>query len=165
MPRFQDIPQFTKTANYSVDHAWPYLLDYYAREVLEADLDVNPDFQRGYVWTLEQKSRYVEYILRGGMSGRDLYFNCAGWRYGQVGRQYGAKGYYVLVDGKQRLDAVLGFMNNEVPIFGGNYFRDYTDKMDILTARFRWNVNDLSLRGNRHRADGIQELPRPYEGA
>jgi hypothetical protein len=50
------------------------------------------------------------------------------------------------VDGKQRLDAVLGFMNNEVPIFGGNYFRDYTDKMDMLVARFRWNVNDLQTR-------------------
>ena len=146
MPRFEDIPQFTRNAGYAADHSWAFLPGHYANEVLECSLDVNPDFQRGYVWTLDQKTRYIEYILRGGMSGRDIYFNCAGFKYGRVGRAYGAEGEYVLVDGKQRLDAVLGFMNNEVPIFGGNFYRDYTDKLDFLVARFRWHVNDLQTR-------------------
>jgi hypothetical protein len=146
MARFEDIVPFTRSASYSVDHGWDYLPIHYATEVLEAGLDVNPDFQRNYVWTPEQKVRYVEYVLRGGTSGRDLYFNCPGWRHGRVGPRYGAEGYYVLVDGKQRLDAVLGFLNNEFPIFGGNYRRDYTDRPHIITASFKWHVNDLKTR-------------------
>lgn len=144
--RFEDIPQFTRFSGYACDHAWVYLPQHYANEVLNYGLDVNPDFQRGYVWTLEQKTRYVEYILKGGLSGRDLYFNCPGHHFGRVGRQYGFEGYYVLVDGKQRLDAALGFLNNEVPVFGGNYFRDFTDKLSFTDYRFRWHVNTLKTR-------------------
>jgi len=33
-----------------------------------APLEMNPDFQRGHVWNDEQRSKYVEYILRGGQS-------------------------------------------------------------------------------------------------
>lgn len=146
MPRFQDIVPFTRSAGYACDHSWPFLPDFVANEVLEGGLDLNPDFQRGHVWTTEQKIRYVEYILRGGLSGRDIYLNCPGFRFGRVGRQWGNEGHYVLVDGKQRLDAVFGFMNNEFPIFEGHFYRDFTDKMDLLVARFRWHVNDLQTR-------------------
>jgi len=146
MPRFQDIPQFTRNAPYGVDISWDYLARHYMREVIDYGLDVNPDFQRDYVWTPEQKVRYVEFVLQGGMTGKDLYLNCPGHKFGRVGPNYGAEGYYVLVDGKQRLDAVLGFMNDEFPIFGGNFRRDYPDNPHILTARFHWNVNDLATR-------------------
>lgn len=146
MPRFEDIPQFTRNAPYGVDIAWDYLARHYMREVIDFGLDVNPDFQRDYVWTPEQKIRYVEFILQGGMTGKDLYLNCPGHKFGRIGPDYGVEGYYVLVDGKQRLDAVLGFMNNEFPIFGNNFRRDYGDNPHILTARFRWNVNDLLTR-------------------
>jgi len=142
MPRFQDIPQFTRSAPYAVDISWEYLHLHYTRAIVEDQLDINPDFQRAYVWTPEQKVRYIEFILQGGMTGRDLYLNCPGWRMGRVGRNY-PEGWYVLVDGKQRLDAVLGFLNNEVPIFGGHYRRDYTDHPDMLKANFKWHVNDL----------------------
>jgi hypothetical protein len=145
MPRFQDIPQFTRNAPYAVDVGWDYLPLYYAGAILEEQLNVSPDFQRGYVWTPEQKVRYVEFILRGGQTGKDLYTNCPGWKYGQVGESY-PNGWYVLVDGKQRLDAVLGFLNNEFPIFGGNYRRDYSDRTDIVRCNFRWHVNDLETR-------------------
>jgi len=174
--KFTDIPQFTKNPGYSVDISWYFLATHYAREVVEYGLDVNPDFQRTYVWTLEQKVRYIEFILRGGMTGKDLYLNCPGHKFGRVGTQYGEEGYYVLVDGKQRLDAVLGFMNNEFPIFGGNYRRDYTDIPHILTARFRWNVNDLATRqevlqwyidlnsgGTIHSPDEIERVRRLKE--
>jgi hypothetical protein len=144
--RFADIPQFTKFTGYSVDHAWVYLPRHVANEVKNYGLDVNPDFQRGYVWTLEQKTRYVEYMLKGGLSGRDIYLNCAGHHFGRVGLRWGAQGYYVLVDGKQRIDAAIGFLNNEVPVFGGNHFRDFTDKLSFTDVRFRWHVNMLQTR-------------------
>jgi hypothetical protein len=51
----------------------------------------------------------------------------------------------VLVDGKQRLDAVLGFLNNEFPIFGDSYRRDFTGFLRTR-ASFKWHVNDLKSR-------------------
>ncbi|MCP4427239.1 MAG: hypothetical protein GY803_22350 [Chloroflexi bacterium] len=36
-------------------------------------VDISPDYQRGHVWTREQQTKYVEHILRNGISGRDIY--------------------------------------------------------------------------------------------
>lgn len=140
MPLFRDIPQLTRSAKYAVDVSWSYLTSQYYSHVTEYGLDVYPDFQRAYVWTPEQKVRYVEFILRGGTTGRDIYTNCPTWN-----QMLGPRDY-VLVDGRQRLDAVLGFMNNEFPIFGGSYRRDYTDTLRLTQGTFRWHVNDLATR-------------------
>jgi uncharacterized protein DUF262 len=135
---FKDIPQFTREAGYAVDVGWDYIPTYYANSVMDYALNVSPDFQRGYVWTPEQKVRYVEFILQGGQTGKDIYCNCPKWSDG--GRED-----YVLVDGKQRLDAVLGWLNNEFPIFGGHYRRDITGWLRTR-ASFKWHVNDLKSR-------------------
>src|SRR4051812_4439293 len=100
MPTYDDIPQFTRGANYAVDVSWEYLAEYYLSAVTEYGLDVNPNFQRGHVWTATQKIRYVEYILQGGKSGKVIYTNCPTWHYGHVGEDH-PEGWYVLVDGKQ----------------------------------------------------------------
>ncbi len=90
------------------------------------------------MWTEEQKRQYVEYVLRGGMSGRALYTNSPGWHVGRLGN-------FVLVDGKQRLSAVLEFLDNKVAVFGGALFRDFEDRMDS-DAYFDFYVNDLETR-------------------
>jgi hypothetical protein len=110
--------------------------------VKDYGLDINPNFQRAHVWNDNQKVRYVEYILMGGKSGKDLYSNCPTWHCGRVGVEQ-KDSWFVLVDGKQRLDAVLGYLNNEFPIFEGNYHRDYDDSLDIMVASFKWHVNEL----------------------
>jgi Arc/MetJ-type ribon-helix-helix transcriptional regulator len=139
MPFFSDIPQYTRDATYKVDVGWDYLPLFYAHSVTKDRLNVCPDFQRGYVWTPEQRVRYIEFVLRGGATGQDIYTNCRGWRLGDSTD-------YVLVDGKQRLDAVLAFLSNEFPIFGGNFFRDYGDRLRTVKHRFHWHVNDLDTR-------------------
>jgi uncharacterized protein with ParB-like and HNH nuclease domain len=103
-----------------------------------AALDLTPDFQRQHVWTLEQQSAYVEYILRGGMSGRELYFNCVGWM-----GDY--KGPFVIVDGKQRLEAVRKYLRNEIPILNGVYHKDFEDRLPS-TAQFILCINNLPTR-------------------
>jgi hypothetical protein len=127
--RFQDIEPFTRSGGYMVNVG----LDYLARQV------------ERYVWTPEQKTRFVEYMLRGGTSGMDIYINCPTWKDGHLGPKHHDT-WCVVVDGKQRLDAVLGFLNNEFPIFGGHYYRDFTDKPRITQCNFRWHVNDLATR-------------------
>ena len=42
-------------------------------------------------------------MLRGGASGMNIYTNCPGW-------MSGSHGDFVLVDGKQRVDAVCKFL-------------------------------------------------------
>lgn len=143
--RFRDIPQFTQCAGYMVNVGLDYLADHVFHYVKEYGLDLSPDFQRGYVWTPEQKTRFVEYLLRGGRSGLDIYTNCPMWQHGHLGPQYD-DAWFVLVDGKQRLEATLGFLNNEVPVFGGHFFREFTDKPRITQCNFRWHVNTLQTR-------------------
>lgn len=138
MAKFADIPLFTRSSSYGVDISLPYLASCLEHYVTECKLDVSPDFQRNYVWKPEQKVRYLEYILRGGRSGRDIYFNSPYWM-GLIDTS-DERWNFVLVDGKQRLDAAIGFLNNEFKVFGA-YYREYTDSPRHFG--FRFHINDL----------------------
>jgi len=133
MPSFRDIPAIT-IAKYKVDVMWDYLENWLELE----DPDMNPDFQRGYVWASKQKEQYVEWILRNGDSGRDVYFNHPGWFRSWDGRM-------VIVDGKQRIDAVVGFLNNKVKAYG-YYKNQYSDKWNTLHCAFHVHIADLESR-------------------
>jgi len=134
MAQFKDIKIF-RVPNYKVDQEWTsleYTIDRYKQRY---NLEIDPDFQRGYVWTPQQKTEYIEFIIRGGNSGKSIYFNQAGWMGKHIGNM-------VLVDGKQRLTTVLEFLNNKVPIFGGSYYKDFTDILPFH-CEFQIHVNDL----------------------
>lgn len=138
MPKFRDIPQFTRDSNYHMDSGWDYLFTSWISDMEEtANLDLDPDFQRGHVWSEDQQIRYCEFILRGGKSSKELYFNCPGWP--------NTAGQMVLVDGKQRLEAVRRFIQGEIAVFG--YFKsEWTDRLDMLKARFSININNLETK-------------------
>jgi len=105
-------------------------------------LELNPDFQRGHVWTEDKQIAYVEFCLKGGQSSRTLLFNHPNWQGSYVGQM-------VLVDGKQRLEAVRKFIRNDLPIFDGNYLNDFDDPKKLLRisdAFFEVRVNNLKTR-------------------
>ena len=136
--KFQDIPQMTQ-ARYRVDVMWSYLFSHLDSYQESYGLDLDPDFQRAHVWTEAQQISYVEYQLRGGISGKDIFFNCPGF---QGSRNN--PGPMVLVDGKQRLNAVTRFLQNEIPAFG-SLLKDYEDKLYSLLSFSVW-VNNLNSR-------------------
>jgi hypothetical protein len=136
-PKFNLIPQFTRPANYQVDIFWSYVEDWVNKQDFVVDID--PDFQRGHVWTEEQQVRYVEFILRGGASSRDIYWNCSSWM-----TDFDTP--LELVDGKQRIQAVRKFMKSKIKAFG-YYFKDFTDRLP-LSASFRFHVNNLKTRAD-----------------
>lgn len=141
---YASIPKFTRGASWQTDIEWKYLPSQIAHWSEDQDglakVDLDPDFQRAHVWTTDQQIAYVEYVLKGGLSGRDIYFNCVGW-------MASYKGPFVLVDGKQRLEAVSLFLRNELPIFGGWHRSDFTDRLPV-EATFKFHVNNLPTRAD-----------------
>lgn len=134
--RYSDIPQLTRSANYVVNIPWDHLEGALAKYNENGDLELDPEFQRAHVWTEDKQIRYVEFIMRGGKSSRDIYFNHRGWFKDWKGPMY-------LVDGKQRLEAVRKFMRNELPVFDGHFKKDFEDKVPTMRYDFIFHVNDL----------------------
>ena len=136
--KFRDIPRFTRTGSYAVNMSFEYLSEWIEKEKREYELQMNPDFQRAHVWTEDQQVKFVEFILRGGLTGRDLYFNHPGW----MGN---FKGDFVCVDGKQRITAIQRFLNDEIRAFGQTYseFGEPTSELDHTMII---HVNNLQTR-------------------
>lgn len=134
---FSTIPQFPNP-RYRVDMSWDYLTKHLGRYNTEYNLDTDPDFQRGHVWSEAQQVSYVEYILQDGLSGRDIFFNCPNW----MGNH--DPGQMVLVDGKQRLTAVLKFLDNKLAVFGQLY-SEFEDRLPFHIG-FSVHVNTLATR-------------------
>lgn len=81
------------------------------------EVELNPDFHRGHVWTNDQQRHYIENVMRGivGQEGLTIRFNCAGW----AGRPTGDLDSRVQsIDGLQRLTAIQKFMTGDVRPFG-----------------------------------------------
>jgi hypothetical protein len=139
--KFADIPKFTPYGSYrcnvSVRHMQSALDDYIEWNKLE----MNPDFQRGHVWTQGQQISYVEFFLKGGKTGRDIYFNCPGWQRRTI------EGTMVCVDGLQRITALQKFMADELEIFGNTKFSDFEDNMRMCRhTDLTFHINDLETR-------------------
>ena len=101
--------------------------------------DLDPDFQRGHVWTRDQQIAFVEFCLRGGTSGRNLYFNSPRF----ISQREGL----VMVDGKQRLTAVLSWMRGDFPVFGDTWREDLGPlPFSDHNTSFRVHVNNLKTR-------------------
>jgi len=135
---FTDIPKLP-FASYSVDIDWDYLESWLDKKQHEPySIEIEPDFQRYHVWNDNQRTSYIEWILRGGFSGRDIFWNCAGW-------QDNYEGPLQLVDGLQRLTAVRMFLKDEVKAFG--YFRsEFKGRMRMMDCRFKFHINNLKTR-------------------
>ena len=100
-------------------------------------VDLDPDFQRAHVWTSEQQTAFVEYLVQGGPSARVIYFAADGWPRNESP--------VVIVDGKQRLEACRRFMRGRLPIFGrrlGGF--DDDPRVLGLGSGFRFNVANVN---------------------
>ena len=141
----EDIVQFTSCGSYQVNMTMEDLLRTLKKEEENLGLILESDFQRGHVWTEEQQIAFIEYFLRGGKSGRDLYFNNPDWGGRRNRNDYHE---FVCVDGLQRITAVRRFMNNEIPAFGV-YRKDFEDDWlfthDFMHT-FNVHVNDLKTK-------------------
>lgn len=139
--KWSDIPQFTRDGSWECDYSLVSFVKFIEDAEKEEGLQMNPDFQRGHVWTEEQQIKYVEFLLRGGKTARTIYLNNPNWN--SRGREYPYKDY-VCVDGLQRYTAVKRFVMNEIKVFG-LLFNEFEGSVR-LTQGLRINVNDLKTR-------------------
>ncbi len=134
---YKDIPKFTSLGSYEVNMPFKYVPKW-IEENKQYGLKMDPLFQRGHVWTEAQQIAYIEFVIRGGKSGRCVYFNCPSWR---VRVKPGDYDEFVCIDGLQRLTAITRFVNNEIPVFGDVYYKNF-DFIPI-EVDISINVNDL----------------------
>lgn len=136
--KIKTIPKNIPTGSYKVDVPVKYLPKKIKEFQDEMGLDLNPEFQRGHVWNLEQRIAFIEFLLQEGKVN-PIYFNCKGWNRGELGK-------FVIVDGKQRLTSILMFMNNEFPVYkhmdkDGVGF--YAKELDLVNFDVSYVVNEL----------------------
>lgn len=170
--RFKDIPKFISDGNYAVDMQPIYMMGWIADEIKEMDLKLEPNFQRGHIWTPQQQSAFIEYFLRGGKSGMVLYFNLPSWHHPVPKGNYNE---YVCVDGLQRITAWKKFFDNELEVFGSLYC-EYEDKLragqtmrivvnDLKTEKdvLQWYI-DMNAGGTPHSNEEINRVKELMAG-
>lgn len=115
--RLEAIIQPVRDPHYTVDVSLNYLekqLEFFADGY---GLNLDPDFQRGHVWTIEQRERYAEGLLRGtvGASLRVIQFNCPHWDDDHGGD---LPNEMQIIDGLQRLTTIRMFVAGQIKAFG-----------------------------------------------
>jgi hypothetical protein len=138
-------------------------------------VELNPDFQRGHVWTEEQQVRFIENVMRGIASSASLsiQLNCSNWNTTEC------KGDLPIgiqcLDGLQRINAVSRFLGGEIHPFGltltdlegssysvklsNFYFTvqmfDYENKTDVIQHYIDFNAG-----GTPHAPEEIERIKK-----
>ncbi|MBP1308879.1 hypothetical protein JOD82_001899 [Paenibacillus sp. 1182] len=138
---FLDIPQFTRSGTWECHFSLVSFVRFIEEAEQEEGLEMNPDFQRGHVWTEEQQVRYIEFLLRGGKTARTIYLNNSSWnKLSDTSSEH----FYVCVDGLQRATAIRRFINNEIRVFG-LLFKEFEGNTRMIQGIFI-HINDLQTR-------------------
>ena len=166
--KWNEIPKFKEFGMINpINFGFVSYVDFINEQVDKYNLQLKPEFQRGHIWTLDQQEKYIEFILRGGKTGRDFYFN--------LDRKTNE---YVCVDGLQRTTAFVRFIDGEIKVFD-QYFDDFcftkreTDGNPLPEFRvnvymnylenkrevLQWYV-DMNAGGTPHTNDEIEKVKK-----
>ena len=143
--KYKDIPKLTPAPSYCVDVWLKYVLSTLEEYVQESNLQLDPDFQRLHVWTEAQQVSFIEYLLHDGRDPRAITVLL-----NNPNAQYKCTSNYqdfVLVDGKQRIEAIRKFLNNNLRVFEKHTLNDFEDKNTLLRAiTLKFHINNLQSR-------------------
>lgn len=140
--KFKDIQKLIHVGNgFDVDlGSIESTLEHYQEDY---GFNIDPDFQRGHVWTTQQQIKFVEFVLKGGVSSPILFNSPAYGGYDNVGDM---SDEIVVVDGKQRLTALRLFLNGVIPAFG-SFISEYEDCNYMLrTIWIKFSINRIQTR-------------------
>lgn len=115
-------------------------------------VELSPDFQRGHVWTPEQRVRYMESFIRE-MAPRTIMFNCPGWTQDSKGGDIPSHTFQC-IDGLQRLTTLRMFMAGQVTVFDGLTVKDLENtpfdmapskSIQVSVYEFKWRHDLLEF--------------------
>ena len=135
--KWDEIPRLSSCRHSGVDVQLFRYFCHYIDEEVPAGPVLRPDFRRGDVWTAEQQTACIEYLLRGGLSGRTIYLNAK-----NTGILSPETQDYVCVDGLQRITAIQRFCHDEIPAFG-HLYSQFEGRPDLTKFTVRVVTNDL----------------------
>lgn len=99
-------------------------------------------FQRDFCWTLKDNQLFIESIYNRVDLGKIIF-----QRHSYKDRLI--KGDSSIIDGKQRLNALRGFINNEFPDLQGYYYKDFSEyavrrfgEVQITYGELKYNCSD-----------------------
>ena len=100
-------------------------IQFLIKYISENQIDLNPPYQRDYVWTIEQKQSFIKALVQGKTTLKPTYL------YNNIPVN---EPIYEVLDGKQRINAVLSYMKHEFSI-NGLYYHDLSavDAKKFLT--------------------------------
>lgn len=81
-------------------------------------MDLSPEYQRGFVWSPEQKKEYIMALLKSRAEIEPTF----------IQEYINEHEHYEVVDGKQRLSSIFGFINDEFPLEDGTFFSQLSEK-------------------------------------
>jgi uncharacterized protein with ParB-like and HNH nuclease domain len=144
--RIEDITPLIYTGSNGVSISLNELQPTLDRLARTYGLDLDPEFQRGHVWTTEIQAKFVTYILRGGVVP-PIRFNSPEFGGQPRSMNCDLPQTVVLVDGKQRLTALMAFMGNKLKVCGGYLLSDF-ERQDVLLRRIdiTYLVNKLQTK-------------------
>ena len=168
-----------RQSTYSCDVDWRRMqgaLDRYAEDY--GSVELNPDFQRGHVWTEAQQIHYVENALRGivAQTAFVIQLNCPNWEnddyQGELPRGMQC------IDGLQRLTAIQRLMAGDIKPFGLSLEDLEYSSFSLKGVSYRFRIEmftfqtraellkhylDLNTGGTPHSADEIERVKRLLE--
>lgn len=93
------------------------LLNFYLKNE-EGNMNLSPEYQRDFVWCLEQKQDYIMALLKSRAEIRPVF----------IQEFDGENEKFEVVDGKQRLSSIFGFINDEFSLEDGTFFSQLSEK-------------------------------------
>ncbi|WP_368880403.1 DUF262 domain-containing protein [Proteus mirabilis] len=142
-------------------------------------VEMNPDYQRGHVWTLDQKIHYIENMLRFKFQP-EIRLNFPHYKDTHSKCKNGLKKNVVTcIDGLQRYTAITEFANEKFKVFDNQVgvkdldctafsfkrlhcilkIYEFTDKKELLQFYI-----DLNAGGTFHTPDEINRVKKMKEG-
>lgn len=118
-------------------------------------VDLEAPYQRGSIWTLEQRQKLIESVLRGVPIAALVLSDM-----GPI-----SEVQYRVIDGKQRLESLIGFTQNKFAVPGHWFPAENLEQGELSRHRdVQWD--DLSVRGKiayRGRSLAVESLEHePY---
>lgn len=117
-------------------------IDYLSQHINDGALNLDPPYQRGHVWTLEQQQNFLGFVLEGGRPPEAFVRELA----------FDKPPFFEVVDGKQRMTALhkwwMGEISAKLPTSGQMVWAKDLDVVETRFAKREMNTSVQFLRGN-----------------